>query len=176
MQTDQTYTEVIFIINSIPWNTAYCDINDLCFRPRFCTIRLCWAGDNLGWWDGFCYGSCPRCRIDHLSCWPVQHATTVLRSTVISILDLSQFGYIDDSVQAIEEYVHKLNIQCSPHTNSWYIKYTLVHFDYSDTLISQYSQSSKQLLNKLWVNCTAFSNIPLEFCCLSNFSKPYVII
>ena len=22
-------------------------INDWCFRPRFCTIRLYWAGDNL---------------------------------------------------------------------------------------------------------------------------------
>ena len=23
-------------------------VNDWCFRPRFCTVRLYWAGDNLG--------------------------------------------------------------------------------------------------------------------------------
>ena len=30
----------------------------LCFRPRFCTVRLYWVGDNLGEWDEFCYESC----------------------------------------------------------------------------------------------------------------------
>ena len=29
--------------------------NDWCFRLRFCTVRLYWAEDNLGWWDEFCY-------------------------------------------------------------------------------------------------------------------------
>ena len=24
-------------------------MNEWCFRPRFCTVRLNWAGDNLGW-------------------------------------------------------------------------------------------------------------------------------
>ena len=50
---------------------------DWCFRPRFCTVSLYSAGDNLGEWDVFCYESCPWRRIDHLTCWPVvQHATT----------------------------------------------------------------------------------------------------
>ena len=26
-------------------------MNDWCYRPRFCTVRLYWAGDNLGEWD-----------------------------------------------------------------------------------------------------------------------------
>ena len=34
-------------------------INDSCFRPRFCTVRLYWAGDNLASWDEICYESCP---------------------------------------------------------------------------------------------------------------------
>ena len=29
--------------------------NDWVFRPRFCTVRLCWAEDNLGEWDDFFY-------------------------------------------------------------------------------------------------------------------------
>ena len=42
--------------------------------------RLYCAGDNLGSWDEFCYASCPSCRIDLSTCWPVaQRATTVPR-------------------------------------------------------------------------------------------------
>ena len=48
------------------------------FRPRFCTVRLNCAGDNLGEWDEFCCESWPRRRIDRSTCWPaVQRATTV---------------------------------------------------------------------------------------------------
>ena len=81
-------------------------MNKWCFRPRFCTVRLYWAGDNLGewvsgwlvflghdsalrlyWagdnlgeWDEFCYVSGPLRRIDHSTCRPaVQRATTVPR-------------------------------------------------------------------------------------------------
>ena len=52
--------------------------NGWCFRPPFSTVRLYWAGVNLGEWDEFCYGSCPWCRIDRVTCCPaVQRATTV---------------------------------------------------------------------------------------------------
>ena len=44
--------------------------SEWCFRLQYCTVRLYWAGDNLGYWDEFWYESCPRCRIDHLTCWP----------------------------------------------------------------------------------------------------------
>ena len=54
--------------------------NDWCFSPRFCTVRLNWAGDNLGEWHEFCYEPCPWYRIDRSTCWPaVQRATTVPR-------------------------------------------------------------------------------------------------
>ena len=26
-------------------------MNDWCFRPQFCTVRLYWSGYNLGWWN-----------------------------------------------------------------------------------------------------------------------------
>ena len=65
--------------------------NDWCFRPRFFTVRLYWAGDNLGEWDGFCYKSCPWRRTDRLTCWPVvQHATTVPRMPPL-ISTISQY-------------------------------------------------------------------------------------
>ena len=54
--------------------------NDWCFRPWFCTLQLYWARDNLGKWDECCYGSCPWCRIDCSTRWPVvQSITTVPR-------------------------------------------------------------------------------------------------
>ena len=34
--------------------------NEWCFRPRFCTVRLYWAGDNLGECNEFCYGPCQQ--------------------------------------------------------------------------------------------------------------------
>ena len=33
------------------------NLNEWCFRPRFCTVSLHWAGDNLGKWF-FLYESC----------------------------------------------------------------------------------------------------------------------
>ena len=33
--------------------------NEWCFRPQFCSVKLYWAGNNLGEWDEFCYESCP---------------------------------------------------------------------------------------------------------------------
>ena len=33
-------------------------MNDWCFRQRFCSVRLCWARDNLGECEEFCYESC----------------------------------------------------------------------------------------------------------------------
>ena len=43
-------------------------------------VRLCITGDNMGYWDEFCYESCSWCRIDRLTCSPVvQCATTVPR-------------------------------------------------------------------------------------------------
>ena len=55
-------------------------MNEWCFRPRFCTVRLYWAGDNLGEWDEFCYEPCPWCRIKRSTCWSAVHrATTVPR-------------------------------------------------------------------------------------------------
>ena len=50
--------------------------NDKCFRPRFCTVRPNWAGDNLGWWDEFCCEWCLWCRIDRWTCWPAVQRTT----------------------------------------------------------------------------------------------------
>ena len=45
------------------------------FRPWLCTVKLYWAGDNLG---ECCYEFCTWHRIDRLTCWPVvQLATTV---------------------------------------------------------------------------------------------------
>ena len=38
-------------------------------QPIFCTVRLYWAWDNFGFKMIFLYESCPRCRIDHSSCW-----------------------------------------------------------------------------------------------------------
>ena len=61
-------------------NTKYSIIPAVkwCFRPRFCTVRLYWAWDNLGYWNLICYESCPWCRIDRSTCWSaVQHATNV---------------------------------------------------------------------------------------------------
>ena len=53
---------------------------DGCFKPRCCTVRLYWAKDNLGYRDEFWYESCPRFRMDHLTCWPaVQRTTSVPR-------------------------------------------------------------------------------------------------
>ena len=40
-------------------------MNNWCFRPRFCTVKLYWAGGNLRW---FCYESCPWAVS---TCWPV---------------------------------------------------------------------------------------------------------
>ena len=37
-------------------------MNEWCFRPRFCTVRLYWTGDNLGWWDEFYDESYPWCK------------------------------------------------------------------------------------------------------------------
>ena len=55
-------------------------LNEWCFKPRFCTVNLHCAGDNLGEWDEFCYESCSWGRIDRSTCWPVvQRATTVPR-------------------------------------------------------------------------------------------------
>ena len=34
-------------------------MNEWCFKPWLCTVRLNWARDNLGEWDEFCYESCP---------------------------------------------------------------------------------------------------------------------
>ena len=51
-----------------------------CFRPRFCTVRLYWTGDDPGEWDEFCYEACHWRKIDRSTCWPgVQRATTVPR-------------------------------------------------------------------------------------------------
>ena len=56
-------------------------MNEWHFSPQFCTVKLYWAGDNLGKWDEFCDESCLWCRNDRSTCWPaVQHATTVLRT------------------------------------------------------------------------------------------------
>ena len=55
--------------------------NDWCFRPWFCSVRLCWARDNLDEWDEFWYESCNWRRIDRSTYWPVvQRATTVPRT------------------------------------------------------------------------------------------------
>ena len=43
--------------------------NEWCLRPRFCTVRLYWSGDNLGC-DEYWYESCPACRGNHSTCWP----------------------------------------------------------------------------------------------------------
>ena len=48
------------------------------FTPQFCTVRLYWAGDNLGYWDEFLNVPCPRCRINHLTCWHAVRCTTTL--------------------------------------------------------------------------------------------------
>ena len=86
--TSACYTSRCFLLR-VRWRSEYndtktCNIwtshthNDWCFRPRFYTVRLYWAGDNLGEWDESCYESCPWCRIDHSTCWPVvQRATNV---------------------------------------------------------------------------------------------------
>ena len=43
-------------------------MHDWCFRPRLCTARLNWAGDNLGEWDEFRYEPC----------WPYLCASTII--------------------------------------------------------------------------------------------------
>ena len=47
------------------------DWNDWCFRPRFCNVKLYWAGDNLGERDEFCYEWCPWCRICTMDASPL---------------------------------------------------------------------------------------------------------
>ena len=65
------------------------------FRPRFCTVRLYWAGNNLGESDEFCYDSCPWRRIDRSHCWPVvQHATTVPRMPPDSCIALTNTSHL----------------------------------------------------------------------------------
>ena len=51
----------------------------LVLQERFCTCKAL-VGDKYGIMRWICYESCPRCRINRSTCWPVvQHATTVLR-------------------------------------------------------------------------------------------------
>ena len=60
---------------SRPLNRKILMLNEWCFRPRSCAVRLHWAGDNE---IIFCYESCPWCRIDRSTCWPsAQSATTI---------------------------------------------------------------------------------------------------
>ena len=56
--------------------------NECCFRPRLCTVRFNWAGDNLGW---ILLWIMPLVQVlNRSTCWPaVQHATTVLRTPPI---------------------------------------------------------------------------------------------
>ena len=63
-----------------------------CFRPRYCAERLYSAGDKLGQWDEFWFELYPRCRFDHLICWPAVHCyITVLRLwSVINLCELFQ--------------------------------------------------------------------------------------
>ena len=61
-------------------------MNDWCLRPRLCTVRPHWTGDNLGIRDEFRYESCPWRTIDCMTYWPaVQRATTVSRMPPISL-------------------------------------------------------------------------------------------
>ena len=71
------------------------------FRLQFCTLRLQWAGDNMGKWDESLYESCTCCRIDHSTNWPaVQHSTTMLRKPRLHLVIIySYFDYI--SVQTV---------------------------------------------------------------------------
>ena len=46
-----------------------------CFRPRCCTVRLYWAGDNLGKWDELWYNHAPGARS---ITWPVNLQSIML--------------------------------------------------------------------------------------------------
>ena len=52
--------------------------NEWCFSPQICTVSLYWAGDSLGQWDGFCYESCPKCRIDRSTYWSAAQCITIV--------------------------------------------------------------------------------------------------
>ena len=63
-----------------PWFIQYHLFNMDSAVPHFCMVRVYWAGDNLGKWDEFWYETCPRCMINHSTCWSaVQWTTTVPR-------------------------------------------------------------------------------------------------
>ena len=54
------YEFIVIIWCLLRCSTFYYDTvrikwNDWCFRPQPCTVRLYWAGHNLGEWDEFCY-------------------------------------------------------------------------------------------------------------------------
>ena len=105
--------------------------NHWCYRPRFCTVMLYWAGDNLGERDEFCYESCPWCRLDRMTWWSaVQHATTLLRMPTQQILqdifanaDACSRGcmvrtntdlqLVDDSVWILSVYYYTMNSSVS---------------------------------------------------------------
>ena len=68
--------------------------NDWCFKPRFCTVRQYWAGDNLGKWDEFCFESCPWRRINRSTWWPVvQCNNKEERCCVTQLSLLAYFGH-----------------------------------------------------------------------------------
>ena len=54
--------------------------NEWCFRPWYCSVRLCWTRDNLGKWDESWYETCHRFRVHRSTTWSVaQHVTIVPR-------------------------------------------------------------------------------------------------
>ena len=79
------YRKYITIVPTVQFHLSRQEMkwNEWCFRPRFCTVRIYWAGD-VGEWD-IIYESCPWRRIDRSTCRPaVQRATIVLRMSPIT--------------------------------------------------------------------------------------------
>ena len=126
--------------------TTSVGMNELCFRPRFCTVKLYWAGEKIGEWDEFCYESFPWYRIDRLTCWPTVQRITTMTSVVWKELHFNKGQFSGwDSFQYRIWILIQLSLTYDKHMKksiSFLTIYILVLYGSMLFLTPQYSAKS----------------------------------
>ena len=95
-----TYNDLYYHM-TIKWN-------EYCFNPRvwYCTVRICWAGDNLVLWDEFFYESYPLMQGRHTTTNKITYCLANKAQNCTYCLFL---GILDrDTISLVAGYTSKL--------------------------------------------------------------------